>query len=200
MFAKTVTEEIINCSDITGEQSSRMIVTALHKQMSPTVIKVFICWHTSHKKTSLLLLVVTPCSITMTCSVLSLMPLTEPVPLPDRVEEQRGGKDPAGERGRGVEGLLWRRVPRDSGWVCHEIRSGVHLSGYDVSTTMIYGLLPHQSVTVSFGRVEERRRWEKESRRRRVVVKMSPQQNQSLEDYWAPKFDWLIPGLLEKNS
>lgn len=42
----------------------------------------------------------------LTCSVLSLMPLIEPVPLPDRGEEQRGSEDPTGERGRGVEGLL----------------------------------------------------------------------------------------------
>lgn len=74
-------------------------------KMSPAAIGFFIHWRTSHKA-SLLLLVVTVCSITATCSVLSLVPLTEPVPLPDRGEEQRGGEDPAGERGRGVEGLL----------------------------------------------------------------------------------------------
>lgn len=45
-------------------------------------------------------------SVTATCSVLSPVPLTEPVPLPDRGEERRGREDPAGERGRGVEGLL----------------------------------------------------------------------------------------------
>lgn len=84
------------------------------------------------------------------------MPLTEPVSLPDGGEEQRRGEDPPGERGRGVEGLLWRRVSGDSGRVRHEIRSGVHLSGYDVSTTLIYGLLPHPYVTVSFSSVEEK--------------------------------------------
>lgn len=168
-------------------------------KMSPDVIRVFIFWHTLYTEASLLWLAVTLYSITVvTCFVLSLMPHTEPVPLPDRGEEQRGSEDPAGQRGRGVEGLLWRRVSGDSGWVRHEIRSGVHLSGYDVSTTLIYGLLPHQSVIVSFSRVEERRRWEKESRRGKGVVKMSPQQNQSLEDYRALKFDWLIAGLLEK--
>ena len=165
--------------------------------MSQALIKVFICWHTLKKK-SLLLIVVTQCSIIVTCSILSLMPLTEPVPLSDWGEEQRGGEDPAGERGWSMEGLLWRRLSGDSGRVCHEIRSGVHLSGYDVSTTLIYGLLPHPSVIVLFGRVEERRRSEKERRRNRGVVKMSPQQNQSLEDYRAPKFDWLIAGLLKK--
>lgn len=81
---------------------------------------------------------------------------TEPVPLPDGSEEQRGGEDPAGERGRRVEGLLWRRVSGDSGWICHEIRGGVHLSGYDVSTTLIYGPFPNQSVIVSLSRVEGR--------------------------------------------
>ena len=138
-----------------------------------------LAYSTSHKEVQLLLLAVTLCSVTATCSVLSSVPLTEPVPLPDRGEERRGREDPAGERGRGVEGLLWRRVPGDCGWVRHEIRSGVHLSGYDVSTTLIYGLSPRRSVNVSFGRVEGRRRWEKESRRRRGAVKMSPQQNQS---------------------
>lgn len=49
-----------------------------------------------------------PCwdSLTVTSSVSSLVPLTEPVPLPDRGEERRRGEDPEGERGRGVEGLL----------------------------------------------------------------------------------------------
>lgn len=48
----------------------------------------------------------TLCSIIVTRSLLSVVPFVEPVPLPDRGEEQRGGEDPAGERGRGVEGLL----------------------------------------------------------------------------------------------
>lgn len=104
---------------------------------------------------------------------------TEPVPLPDRSEERRRGEDPAGERGRRVEGLLWRRVSGDSGRICHEIRGGVHLSGYDVSTSLIYGLLPHQSVIVLTGRVEGSvGRWE-ESWRNRGVVKMSLQQIRS---------------------
>lgn len=45
---------------------------------------------------------------------------------------------------------------------------------------------------------KEKRRCEKDERRRTGVVKMSPQQNQSLENYRAPKFDWLIVGLMEK--
>lgn len=85
------------------------IVTALHKKDAgdeSSSDKDHHSYSTSHKETSLLFLVVTLRSITVTCSVLSLVPLTEPVPLPDRGEEQRGGEDPAGERGRGVEGLL----------------------------------------------------------------------------------------------
>lgn len=120
-------------------------------------------------------------------SSVSHMLFTEPLPLPDRGEEQRGGEDPAGERGWCVEGLLWWCVSGDSGWVRYEIRRGVHLSGYDVSTTLIHGLLLHQSVIVSFGRVEDRKR-----RERNGVVKVSSQQNHSLEDYKANKCDWFI--------
>lgn len=140
----------------TNRISQQLIVTVLLSKMMKMSPALLAC---------LLFLVVTLCSLTMPCSFLSLVPLTEPVSPLDRGEEQRGSEDPTGERGRGVEGLLWRRVSGDSGWVRHEIRSGVHLSGYDVSTTLIYGLLPHQSLIVSFRRVEERRRWEKESRR-----------------------------------
>lgn len=55
---------------------------------------------------SLLLLVVTLCSLTVPSCFLSLMPLTEPVSPLDRGEEQRGSEDPTGKRGRGLEGLL----------------------------------------------------------------------------------------------
>lgn len=108
------------------------------REMTPAVGRVFICWLTVHHRVKHLFYDLlwhhAP------SPVLSLMPLIEPVPLPDRGEEQWGSEDPTGERGRGVEGLLWRRISGDSGWVRHEIRSGVHLSGYDVSTALIYGL------------------------------------------------------------
>lgn len=116
--------------------------------------------------------------------------ISEPVPLPHGGEEQRRGEDPSGERGRGVEGLLRRRVPGDSGWVCHEIRRGVHLSGHDVSTNpwsmASFNLNP--SVIVTSGRAKETR--EKE---RGKIGKKSPQQYLS---FWRTiellKFDWLI--------
>lgn len=121
-----------------------------------------------------------------TSSLLSRPPPAEPVPLPDRGEEQRRGEDPPGERRGGLEGLLWRRVPGDSGWVRHEIWSGVHLSGHDVSTTS--DLWPFYLANPSLSHWPEWRRpkeTQKESRRRGTVIKMSPQQNESFQDYRA---------------
>lgn len=136
-------------------------------------------------------------SMTRTCPLLSLVPTIEPVPLPDRGEEQRSGEDSSGERGWGVEGLLWWRISGDSGWVRHEIRSGVHLSGYDVSSTLIYGLFLHQSVTVLFSKVKERRR------QGRRAEKWSSSEDAPLSRIRAfrtiePLFDWLITGLVKR--
>ncbi len=103
------------CCDYIGTKTSRMFQQSIvAAQQKSSVADDSSCdkglhllaYSTSHKETSLLLLDVTLRSVTITCSVLSLVPRTESVPLPDRGEEQRGGEDPAGERGRGVEGLL----------------------------------------------------------------------------------------------
>lgn len=75
-------------------------------EISPAVITTsFAGVQCITQETSVLLLVVTLCFIIVTCSVLSFNH-SEPVPLLDRGEEQRGSEDPVGERGRGVEGLL----------------------------------------------------------------------------------------------
>lgn len=126
-------------------------------------------------------------------SLLSLVPPLEPVPLPDWGEEQRSGEDSSGERGRGVEGLLWWRLSGDSGWVRHEIRSGVHLSGYDVSSTLIYGLFPRQSVTVSFSKVKERRRQERRTEKGSCSKDVPLSRIRAFRTI-EPLFDWLITG------
>lgn len=138
------------------------------------------------------------CTSSLLCPLLSLMPPVEPVSLPDRVEEQRSGEDSTGERGRGVEGLLWRCVSGDSGWVCHEIRSGVHLSGHDVSTASdlwpFTSPICHCLIRQSEG--------DKETGKERWGGKWSsrspPQQNPSFLNYWALGVDWLFAGLVKR--
>lgn len=67
--------------------------------------------------------------------VLCLCPAS--VPVHNRGAEWRRRKDPRCQRGWCLEGVLWGDGSGDSGRVCHEIWSRVHLPGHDVSPTSI---------------------------------------------------------------